>query len=166
MAMSPREGAQRWELSLPFQCLALAPAAALYLSQGWAGLRREPPAGGLVSSQHGGCVCCHAHFTDGNTEARASVLLSHSRQELEPVPSPPPTPGWEGRVRGPGRRGSSRAACSWAVCREYAWARRAGGRDGVLVDTDFIWENRTRASPLESENLPCDPKSQSPQLGS
>lgn len=95
------------------------------------------------------------------------MLLSHSRQELEPVPSPPPTPGWEGHVRGPGRRrGSSRAACSWAVCREYAWPRRAGGRDGVLVDTDSIWENRTRTSPLESENLPCDPKSQSPQLGS
>lgn len=69
----------------------------------------------------------------GNTEARASVLLSHSRQELEPVPSPPPTPGWEGRVRGPGRRGSSRAACSWAC------AGSMHGLGGLEAEMGFSW---------------------------
>lgn len=36
-----------------------------------------------------------------------------------------------------------------------------GDRDEVLLDTDFIWENRTRASPSEPDNLTCDPKSES-----
>lgn len=44
----------------------------------------------LASSQLGGGVCCQAHFTDGNSEASSSVLLtSHGRQEMEPVPSHP-----------------------------------------------------------------------------
>lgn len=53
---------------------------------------------------------------------------------------------------GPGRRtGSSRMAGSWALLGECEQARRAGGRDKVLVDIDFLQGNRTRASSLESE---------------